>query len=123
MDPLLQLQLYNLFSPLHLNLARWLQLKLLNTDQGPTAVIGGNNRSSIAYIKVSRQLGKEIAYIGFDDFELADALGISVVSFDTFEMGQKAAKLAVNRINNPSAKPRQQKTPTVFISRGSEQVK
>ena len=97
--------------------------KLLNTDQGPTAVIGGNNRSSIAYIKVSRQLGKEIAYIGFDDFELADALGISVVSFDTFEMGQKAAKLAVNRINNPLAKPRQQKTPTVFISRGSEQVK
>lgn len=94
--------------------------ELLTMDHGPTAIVGGNNRSSIAYLKVSRQLGTERAYIGFDDFELADALGISVVSFDTLEMGTVAATMAVERLTAPSETPKREKIQTVLILRGSE---
>jgi LacI family transcriptional regulator len=61
------------------------------------------------------------AYIGFDDFELADALGISVVSFDVLEMGKQAARLAISKINNPGVKPRSIRVETVLIRRGSEE--
>jgi len=94
--------------------------QLLESEQPPTAIVGGNNRSSIAFIKVSRELGKSCAYIGFDDFELADALGVSVISFDTTSMGKQAAKLATSRIGNPAMKPRKVEIETVLIRRGSE---
>lgn len=94
--------------------------ELLNSDQPPTAIVGGNNRSSIAFIKVSRELRKACAYIGFDDFELADALGVSVISFDIPAMGKQATKLAISRISNPSNKPRKVEMDTVLIRRGSE---
>lgn len=95
--------------------------ELLRDTDGPSAIVGGNNRSSIAYLKVSRQLGKNIAYIGFDDFELADALGISVVSFDTAKMGSAAATMAVDRLATPTdSPPRREKISTLLLLRGSE---
>lgn len=94
--------------------------ELLTSAEPPTAIVGGNNRSSIAFVKVSRELGRSCAYIGFDDFELADALGVSVVSFDIPAMGKQATKLAISRIANPSSKPRRVEVETVVIRRGSE---
>jgi len=93
---------------------------LLADPDGPTAIVGGNNRSSIAYLKVARQLDRSVAYIGFDDFELADALGISVVSFDTARMGTAAARMAIDRLSTPSAPPRKEKISTQLVLRGSE---
>jgi LacI family transcriptional regulator len=93
---------------------------LLTSNEPPTAIVGGNNRSSIAFVKVSRELGRSCAYIGFDDFELADALGVSVVSFDIPAMGKQATKLAISRIANPSSKPRKIEVETVVVRRGSE---
>ena len=94
--------------------------ELLTSENPPTAIVGGNNRSSIAFVKVSRELGRSCAYIGFDDFELADALGVSVVSFDIPAMGKQATKLAISRIANPATKPRKVEVETVVIRRGSE---
>ena len=94
--------------------------ELLTSKNPPTAIVGGNNRTSVAFVKVTRQLQKSCAYIGFDDFELADALGISVVSFDVPEMGKQATKLAISKINNPGVKPRSVRVETVLIRRGSE---
>jgi len=95
--------------------------QLLTTKNPPTAIIGGNNRASVAFVKVSRELKKSCAYIGFDDFELADALGVSVISFDILEMGKQATKLAISKINNPGVRPRNIQVETVLIRRGSEE--
>lgn len=94
--------------------------ELLTSKDPPTAIVGGNNRSSIAFIKISRELRKACAYIGFDDFELADALGVSVISFDIAAMGKQATRLAISRISNPASKPRKVEMDTVLIRRGSE---
>lgn len=94
--------------------------ELLLSKNPPTAIVGGNNRTSVAFVKVTRELRRSCAYIGFDDFELADALGISVISFDVPEMGKQATKLAISKINNPAVKPRSVRVETVLIKRGSE---
>ena len=95
--------------------------ELLTSKSPPTAILGGNNRTSVAFVKITRELEKSCAYIGFDDFELADALGISVVSFDVLEMGKEATRLAISKINNPGVQPRSVRVETVLIRRGSEQ--
>lgn len=95
---------------------------LLSSKKPPTAIVGGNNRASVAFVKVCRELQKSCAYIGFDDFELADALGISVISFDIPEMGKQATKLAISKINNPAVKARKVEVETVLIKRGSEKA-
>jgi LacI family transcriptional regulator len=94
--------------------------ELLTSANPPTAIVGGNNRTSVAFIKLSRELGRSCAYIGFDDFELAEALGVSVVSFDIPEMGRQATRLALSKISNPSVKPRHIVIDTRVITRGSE---
>jgi len=95
--------------------------ELLTGRNPPTAIVGGNNRASVAFVKVSRELKKSCAYIGFDDFELADALGVSVISFDIPEMGKQATKLAMSKIQNPTVRAKNIEVETILIRRGSEQ--
>ncbi|MHC6177783.1 LacI family DNA-binding transcriptional regulator [Glutamicibacter sp. X7] len=93
--------------------------ELLSREDPPTALIAGNNRMCIAAIRVLHQTGANLAIVGFDDFETADILGISVVSHDAILMGMKAADLALERMSDPTGIPRQVELPTKLIQRGS----
>jgi LacI family transcriptional regulator len=79
-------------------------LALLDLAEPPTAIFAANNRNTIgAYRAIrSRQLDTRLA--GFDDFELADLLGLplTVVSYDPRELGREAARLLCDRIDNAS---------------------
>lgn len=92
---------------------------LLAMDDPPTAIITGNNRASAGAMRELLTTRQDIAFIGFDDFELADALGISVVAYDTMELGRQAARLAISRLDDPEAPPRHVEIPTHLIQRGS----
>ncbi|MEP6478345.1 MAG: LacI family DNA-binding transcriptional regulator [Rhodoglobus sp.] len=92
---------------------------LMSMDDPPTAIIGGNNRASAGVIREIINRERRVAFIGFDDFELADSLGISVIGYDTMEMGRQAARLALARLADPSGPPRQVEIPTMLIKRGS----
>jgi LacI family transcriptional regulator len=92
---------------------------LLGMDDPPTAIIAGNNRASVGVYREISNSGREVAFIGFDDFELADTLGVSVVAYDTMELGRQAARLALQRLEEPSGPPRQIEIPTHLIRRGS----
>ena len=59
------------------------------------------------------------ALIGFDDFDTADVLGVSVVSYDPVELGRRAAMLAIERIADPSGFTRQIELPTWIVERGT----
>lgn len=85
-----------------------------------TAIFAGNNRASIGVLQAARALGREIGVIGFDDIELADAIGLSVVAHDPQRMGEVAAELALQRLEQPSAMAEQVVLPTRVILRGSE---
>jgi LacI family transcriptional regulator len=71
---------------------------------------------------VLRTLQTPVAFIGFDDFELADALGISVVAYDPMELGRRAARLALEHLADPDSFTKQVELPTRLIHRGSGEI-
>ncbi|MFF2371409.1 LacI family DNA-binding transcriptional regulator [Agromyces sp. NPDC058110] len=92
---------------------------LLAQPEPPTAIVAGNNRVCIGALRAIRDLAAPPALIGFDDFETADILGVSVVGHDPMEMGRRAARLAVERMANPIGFTTQLELPTRLIARGS----
>ncbi|HEX6953894.1 MAG TPA: LacI family DNA-binding transcriptional regulator [Agromyces sp.] len=95
---------------------------LLDSDDPPTAIVTGNNRATTGALRVLRERGDRVALIGFDDFELADMLGISVVAYDTIELGRAAARLALERLGDPTGFTKQVVIPTRLVRRGSGEI-
>ncbi|MET3769805.1 LacI family transcriptional regulator [Marisediminicola sp. UYEF4] len=95
---------------------------LLALEDPPTAIIAGNNRASSGVIHALGNRFDKVAFVGFDDFELADSAGISVVAYDPAELGRQAARLVLSRLNDPIGPPRQIEIPTSLISRGSGEL-
>ena len=94
--------------------------ELLGRPDRATAVIAGNNRMTIGALRVLREQGDETtALVGFDDFDTADVLGVSVISYDPGELGRRAAQLALERIADPSGFIQQLTLPTWIIERGT----
>lgn len=68
----------------------------------PTALFCTNNRITQGAVRAVHRLGLRTALAGFDDFELADVLGVplTIVSYDADEIGRQAARLLIGRIKN-----------------------
>jgi LacI family transcriptional regulator len=95
---------------------------LLALPEPPTAIVAGNNRASSGVVRALGNRFDEVAFIGFDDFELADAAGISVIAYDPAELGRQAARLVVARLDDPIGPPQQIQIPTRLIQRGSGEL-
>jgi len=95
--------------------------ELLSSDDAPTALITGNNRVTVGALRVLRDRDDNgrTALIGVDDFDTADVLGVSVVSYDPVELGRRAAMLAIERITDSSGFTRQIELPTWIVERGT----
>lgn len=92
---------------------------LLSSADPPTAIIAGNNRMCVGALRATRELNSAPALIGFDDFDTADVLDVSVVGHDPVEMGRQAARIALERMGDPTGAPTQLVLPTMLIHRGS----
>lgn len=93
---------------------------LLSMPEPPTAVICGNNRMTIGALRAMRSLeDQHTALIGFDDFDTADVIGVTVVSYDPFELGRRAAQVAVERLADPTGVAQSITLPTWLIPRGT----
>ncbi|WP_020579226.1 LacI family DNA-binding transcriptional regulator [Actinopolymorpha alba] len=77
---------------------------LLRLRRPPTALFCANSRNTLGAIRATRQLAPETTLAGFDDFELADVLGVPliVVAYDPRELGRQAAGLLVQRLSAPA---------------------
>ncbi|WP_154794924.1 LacI family DNA-binding transcriptional regulator [Occultella kanbiaonis] len=95
---------------------------LMSMAEPPTAIITGNNRASAGALRALGRRLEEVAFIGFDDFDLADAFGISVVAYDPTELGRRAARLALDRLADPTGPPHHIEIPTRVIHRGTGEV-
>jgi LacI family transcriptional regulator len=98
------------------------ELLSLPADRRPTAIFAGNNRHTIGALRALRDAEQPVALVGFDDFELADLLGITVVRHDSPRMGSEAAVLAFGRLRESAPHPRRIVVPTELIVRGSGEV-
>ena len=83
----------------------------------PTAIFTANNRNTVGALHA---MGADrLPLVGFDDFELADLLGITVIRHDPSLMGAEAAALAFARIGGEDGLPRVVTVPTELVARGS----
>ncbi len=93
--------------------------ELLTQPDPPTALFTSNNRITIGALHALKELQARTALVGFDDFELADLLGITVIAHDPVEMGRTAAGLALRAVKDRPTRPSRIVMPTQLIPRGS----
>lgn len=98
---------------------------LLDADPAPTALLCLNNRITAGALTAlqgrngSATGAQATGLIGFDDFELSELLGVTVVGYDAEDMGRAAARLALERMDDPQRAVRKVVIPTRLIRRGS----
>ena len=98
------------------------QLLELPASQRPTAIFAANNRCTIGAMHALHGRDREVALVGFDEFELADLLGVTVVRTDPYRIGQVAAQLAFSRIDGDERPPQRVMLPVDLIVRGSGEI-
>ncbi len=93
----------------------------LPDERRPTAIFSANNRNTVGALRALADRAP-LALVGFDDFELADLLGITVIRADAWRLGEQAAVLAFARLDGDDRPPLEITVPTELIARGSGEV-
>lgn len=96
--------------------------KLLCGPDRATAVIAGNNRAAVHLLRALTEVTPRPAIVGFDDFELADLLNVTVIAHDVGRLGEAAAELLFGRIHGDNSAPRKVVLPVHLAPRGSGEV-
>ncbi|MEV0346113.1 LacI family DNA-binding transcriptional regulator [Nonomuraea sp. NPDC050680] len=94
--------------------------RLLSLADPPTAFFATNNRAAIGILQALRERPERPAFVGFDDFALAEVFnpGVTVVRYDVTRLGRSAVDLLLD----PSDQPRRVKVPVELITRGSGEL-
>ncbi|MCO5970577.1 LacI family DNA-binding transcriptional regulator [Actinoallomurus soli] len=81
--------------------------ELLALPDPPTALFADNNRMTIGILQSPRYAACHPEVVGFDHFDLAPQLGISVVDSDPFRVGSAGAELLFRRLADRERAPTQ----------------
>lgn len=94
--------------------------EMLKLADPPTAVLCGNNRSTVGAVEEIWRSGAEIEVAGFDDFELSRLLPIPVatISSDTVALGTTAAQRLLARIEGDTSAAHRTLLPSRLVIRG-----
>jgi LacI family transcriptional regulator, galactose operon repressor len=99
---------------------------LLAGENPPTAVFAAQNLITIGAVEALRARGLQhsVAFVGFDDLTLADAVdpGLTVVAQDAGGIGRAAAEALFARLDGDDAPSRTVVVPTTLIARGSGEI-
>ncbi len=93
--------------------------ELLALEPAPTALVTTNNRITTGALRALRALGEPPALVGFDDFDLADLLDVTVIAHDPERMGELGADRLVARLAGEPGAARRVLLPTTLVPRGS----
>ncbi|NWF25684.1 LacI family DNA-binding transcriptional regulator [Streptomyces sp. PKU-EA00015] len=95
---------------------------ILEAPEPVTAVFAGNNRVTVTVVRLLAGREEPVALVGFDDIELADLLGITVIAQDAAALGRTAAERLFRRLDGVNEEPAQVTLDTVLIPRGSGEI-
>ena len=99
------------------------RLLALPARRRPTAVLAGNNRCTVGALQALATRRGRIALIGFDDFELADLLGVTVIRTDPYRIGRLGAELAFGRMDGDERRPQRVVLDVELVARGSGEIR
>jgi DNA-binding LacI/PurR family transcriptional regulator len=95
--------------------------ELLRLPNPPTAIFAATDMQAVGVIRVARQLGlripDDLAVIGFDDLDIAEALDLTTIRQHLDESGRLAAEILLAGIDQPRRPPQHVKLPLEFIER------
>ena len=95
-------------------------IDLLQTPDPPTAIFADNNRAAAGVLRaLNKRDASHLAVIGFDDFEFAEMLGITVISHDGRSLGRSAAARLLDRLDGKTDGIAHLTLATTLIARGS----
>jgi LacI family transcriptional regulator len=100
-----------------------LRLMALPRARRPTAIFAGNNRCTVGVLHALDGRRGRVALVGFDDFELADLLRVTVVRADPYRIGQLGAQLAFDRIDAEEGDPQRVVVSVELVPRGSGEIR
>ncbi len=96
--------------------------RLMAEATPPSAILAESSPLTIGALRAIRESSRKTALVGFDDFDLADLLGISVVACDPGEVGRVAAELLFARLAGDSRPPQRIDVAMRLLARGSGEV-
>lgn len=79
-------------------------LKILDLDPKPDACFCTSDTKAIGALKAMREKEMELPLIGFDNLSVAQYIGLSSVYQPMYDMGFRATKKLISRLNNPDLK-------------------
>jgi LacI family transcriptional regulator len=92
-------------------------------QQRPTAIFSGNNRCTVGALRALNRRRRRVALVGFDEFELADLLDVTVVRTDPYKIGQVGAELAFARLEGMVREPQRVIIPVALVERGTGEIR
>ncbi len=99
------------------------RLLALPRAQRPTAIFAGNNRCTVGALHALAARRNRTALVGFDDFELADLLGVTVIRTDPYRLGRLGAELALARMDGDARSPQRVVIDVELVARGSGEIR
>ncbi|MEU6791564.1 LacI family DNA-binding transcriptional regulator [Nonomuraea wenchangensis] len=95
--------------------------RLLDLADPPTAFFAANNRAAIGILRALRERPERPAYVGFDDFALADVFspGVTVVRYDVPLLARTAVDLLLRPAEGAA---RLVRLPVELVPRGSGEL-
>jgi LacI family transcriptional regulator len=81
----------------------------------PDAVFVDNNRLCMGLLRSAEFARRRVDVVAFDQFELAEAFGISVIDSNPYEVGRAGARLLFERLADPSRPPQRTEVPARFF--------
>nr|WP_166780049.1 LacI family DNA-binding transcriptional regulator [Curtobacterium sp. WW7] len=92
---------------------------LVDGPDAPTAIVTTNNRITTGALRAFVDRPERPALVGFDDFDLADVLGVTVIAHDPDAMGSVGARELLARIAGDDGPPRHHVLPVRLVVRAS----
>jgi LacI family transcriptional regulator len=96
--------------------------EVLALDPPPTALIMTNNLITTGALRALRGRVDRPALVGFDDFDLAEVLGVTVIAHDPERMGAVGAEQILARLGGTDGPARRVMLPTELVERGSAET-
>ncbi|TYL55107.1 LacI family transcriptional regulator [Nocardioides sp. BGMRC 2183] len=99
--------------------------QLMSGDQPPTAVITLRNILSAGALRALREAGAvdSVALVGYDDFPLADLVGLTVIRQNVATIGAEVARLMLSRLEGATDAPRHVVVQHELVERGSGEIR
>lgn len=94
----------------------------LPKSRRPTAVLTASSPATIGALRALRGREDAVALVGFDDLEIGELMGLTVVRTNPLELGKVAAELLLERIGGRTDRPQHVVVKTELVPRGSGEV-